>query len=140
MESNTSLIVTIVSIFVPLIASLGAFMGFLYKEMKEWRAESKADNAQNRADYLLITAEIKADISQIRADIRSDSAQIRAEIRGETAQMKIDAAERSRQFQLEMIELRKGFQDEIRLQSSRSDKLYETVIALLERQQPKTNP
>jgi hypothetical protein len=75
----------VISILVPLVA----FFGFLYKELKEWRKET-----------------------------REETQSIRAEI----------------------AEMRKGFQDDLRLQTERSDKLYQMFIDLLKSQNPKSNP
>lgn len=80
-----SIFATVVSILVPIVA----FFGFLYKELKEWRKETR---------------------------------------------------EETRSIRTEIAEMRKGFQEELRLQTERSDKLYQMFIDLLKNQNPKTNP
>ncbi len=112
-----------------ILTPLVTFMGFIYNEMRRSSAEAKEEiNVIKRSN-----AEAREEIKEWRIETREEIKEWRAETRAETAEI-------SKKSEQEIAELRKGFQDEMRIQSSRSDKLYEMFIALLEKQQPKTHP
>lgn len=88
----------VIVILIPLVT----FMGFIWKEMREWRQET-----------------------------RDETNSIRSEI-----------AEMRKVSQIEIAEMRQSFQEGMRVQSQRSDTLYQMFIDLLKEQQnhPRTNP
>ncbi len=133
--------------FLGLFATIVGGIAFIYKEMKEWRREAREELQRQieRTDK---------EIQLQREQIEKESTQREEAIQLQREQMEKEKTQREEAMQLQREQMEKEriqrekelqlqrdrMEEEMKLQTQRSDKLYEMFIDLLKNPLPKTNP